>query len=176
MSISPRCEVGLGFVPEISCAQLKWMDLSHFYYSHWLVSVGVHAFDTMCRAHHHGLLSNRGWAPVIGPLFKTDDSSVVVPAAEPCVSSSCFIYSLGLARVILTLAQLVFRDGQYWRSSIWHYLWCQQIRYSAWLFVLPFNITQNIHWLLSFYFENLFLYCSYCVVANCLGFGVLIKQ
>lgn len=37
-------------------------------------------------------LATEAGAPVIRPLDKTDDCSVVVPAADPCVSYSCFIY------------------------------------------------------------------------------------
>lgn len=48
--------------------------------------------------------------PVICPLVKTDDSSVVVSVAEPCVSYSCFIYSLRLASGVSTLEQLVFAE------------------------------------------------------------------
>lgn len=76
------------------------------------VTVGVLVtVETICRAHYRGLLSNGGRAPVICPLVKTDDSSVVVPAAEPCVSYSWLIYSLRLASGMSTLEQLASRAG-----------------------------------------------------------------
>lgn len=119
---------------------------------------GRAAVDTICRAHRRGLRSNRGWGPVICPLDKTDDSSVVVPAAEPCVSYSCFIYSPSLASGISELAQLALRGADSFHSMTYVNT---SLRIVWWWFCYDYSFYWSIFLIWIAFPENNFMKCRY---------------